>query len=213
MEYAITNPNKKIYIRLGGGGRPETCVKNLRQTFTQEKAKNILKSLPKTMKKFHFKLEPILDQNVDESISTEGDDKQEINYITKKYEITPEVQNWLNRVKECNGLAKDAAGRKKELLQQLSNVDRELSNCLHEIELFKSMNACAGYKEYKRTKIILERRRKIKDELSVVNSILTCNLESIATDRIQKVVDKLGKRKFVIREVELNDIYIEDDLV
>lgn len=211
MEYAITNPNKKIYIRLGDEGKPETCVKNLRQTFTQEKAKNILRSLPKTMKKFHFKLEPILDQHANEAENTEDSDGHEISYIAKQYEITPEVQNWLNRVRECNGLAKDAACRKKELLQQLSNVDRELSNCLHEIELFKNMNACEGYKEYKRTKIILERRRKIKDELSVVNSILTCNLESIATDRVQKVVNRLGRRKFAIREVELDDIYIEDD--
>lgn len=70
------------------------------------------------------------------------------------------------------------------------------------------MNACNGYKEYRRTKIILEKRRLIKDELSVVDSILTSNLQSMATDRIQKVVDGLGKRKFTFRDVELDDIYI-----
>lgn len=87
-------------------------------------------------------------------------------------------------------------------------MDRELSNCLHEIELSENMNACNGYKEYRRTKIILEKRRLIKDELSVVDSILTSNLQSMATDRIQKVVDGLGKRKFTFRDVELDDIYI-----
>jgi len=42
----------------------------------------------------------------------------------------------------------------------------------------------------------------------VVDSILTSNLQSMATDRIQKVVDGLGKRKFTFRDVELDDIYI-----
>lgn len=58
-------------------------------------------------------------------------------------------------------------------------------------------------------KTILERRRVIKDELSVVDSILTSNLQSIATDRIQKVVNGLSKRKFVVRDVDLDEIYIE----
>ena len=49
----------------------------------------------------------------------------------------------------------------------------------------------------------------IKDELSVVESILTSNLRSMTTDRIQKVVNGLGKRRFVIRDVDLDEIYIE----
>ena len=54
LDYVITNHSKKIFIRLGDGGVPETCSKNQCQYFTQKKAKNIIKSLPKTMKKFHF---------------------------------------------------------------------------------------------------------------------------------------------------------------
>ena len=209
-KYVITNPNKKIFIRIGEEGKPETCIKNCRQLFTYDKANNILKSLPKTMKKFHFKIEKV--SHVEKDKEGENEDKSNVTCIVKPYIIPIEVQNWLDRIKGCNGLAKEAEERKKELVHQLSNVDKELSNCLHEIELFKNMNACDGYKEYKRTKNILEKRRIIKDELSVVNSILSCNLQSIATDRIQKVVDGLGKRKFRIREVEL-DNYIEGDLI
>ena len=111
---------------------------------------------------------------------------------------------WLDKMKNCNGLAKEALFRKSELICQLSNIDKELSNCLHEIELSK-------YKEYRRIKIILEKRRIIKDELIVVKSILSSNLQSIGSDRIQKVIDGLGNRKFTIRDVDLDEIYIEGD--
>lgn len=210
----IVNPQKTLYIRTENG-RPATCSKQNRQRFEYSKACNIVAHLPKKLHKFHFKVEPIR-----EVMSQENDEDPPVTQacesskpvkkcLEKPYETPHEVQRWLDRVKECNGLAKDAASRKAELIHQLSNVDKELSNCLHEIELSANMNACNGYKEYRRTKIILERRRVIKDELSIVESILTSNLQSMATDRIQKVVNGLGKRKFVIRDVDLDEIYIE----
>lgn len=202
----IVNPQKTLYIRIENG-RPVTCTKQNRQRFEYSKACNILSHLPKTLHKFNFKVEPV--SEVNESPPDAKVDKDVKKIIENQYIIPSEVQGWLDRVKECNGLAKDAASRKSELISQLSNVDRELSNCLHEIELSGKMNACKGYKEYRRTKTILERRRVIKDELSVVDSILQSNLQSMATDRIQKVVNGLGKRKFTIREVALDDIYIE----
>lgn len=207
VDYVIVNPQKTLYIRTDGG-QPVTCSKQKRRRFEYSKACNILAHLPKTMHKFHFKVEPIREPDVKDK-PPDNADKPAKRCIKKEYTTPVEVQGWLDRVKECNGLAKDAASRKAELIHQLSNVDKELSNCLHEIELSANMNACNGYKEYRRTKIILERRRVIKDELSIVESILTSNLQSMATDRIQKVVNGLGKRKFVIRDVDLDEIYIE----
>lgn len=210
VDYMIVNPQKTLYIRTENG-QPVTCSKQNRQRFEYSKACNLLSHLPKKLHKFHFRVEAIPEIGVSPP-STSSPVKHEQTtpkYIKTPYEVSNEVQGWLDRVKECNGLAKDAASRKSELLSQLSNVDKELSNCLHEIELTGNMNACDGYKEYKRAKTILKRRRIIKDELSVVDSILTSNLQSMATDRIQKVVNGLGKRRFVIRDVDLDEIYIE----
>lgn len=210
VDYMIVNPQKTLYIRTENG-QPVTCSKQNRQRFEYSKACNLLSHLPKKLHKFHFRVEAIPEIGVSPP-STSSPVKHEQTtpkYIKTLYEVSNEVQGWLDRVKECNGLAKDAASRKSELLSQLSNVDKELSNCLHEIELTGNMNACDGYKEYKRAKTILKRRRIIKDELSVVDSILTSNLQSMATDRIQKVVNGLGKRRFVVRDVDLDEIYIE----
>lgn len=212
MDYMIVNPQKTLYIRTDGG-QPVTCSKQNRQRFEYSKACNILAHLPKKLHKFHFRVEAIPEIGVSpsgKSSSIKHEKQPTPKYIKMPYEVPNEVQGWLDRVKECNGLAKDAASRKSELLSQLSNVDKELSNCLHEIELTGNMNACDGYKEYKRAKTILKKRRIVKDELSVVDSILTSNLQSMETDRIQKVVDGLSKRKFTIRDVDLDKIYIED---
>lgn len=201
----IVNPGKSLYVRLVDG-RPTTCTKQYRQRFEFSKARNIVDSLPKTMRKFHFRVEPI--PEISPPLEQGTTNIPVASPIERPPYIVPEeVQAWVDRARQCNGLAKDAAVRKTDLVHKLSNADKELSNCLHEIELSRRKNACNGYKEYRRLKIILERRRVIKDELSVVDSILTSDLESIATDRIEKVVKNLGKRKFKFRDIDFDDIY------
>lgn len=206
VDYMIVNSHKTLYIRIEDG-KPVTCAKANLQRFEYSKACNILANLPKTMHKFGFCVEPI--PEIPPNVPKPKVESKEKQYLQKDYVISPQVQGWVDRVQECNGLLSDAKKRRNELLDKLSNVDCELSNCLHEIELSQNMNACAGYKEYRRTKVILERRRIIKDELSVVTSILSGDVESVATDRIKKVVKRLGKRKFEIRDVDLDEIYIE----
>lgn len=206
MDYVITNSNKNVFIRIGTNGTPETCSKQVAQRFEHSKAKNIVEHLPKTMKKFHFRVEAVPDDiipKVNEEVKV--DVKKEV-IISTYYEVSDLVTQWVERVRSCNDLAKDAAKRKEELIQALSNADKDLSNCLHEIELTKWKNGCDGYKEYKSVKIILEKRRSIKDELSVVQSILTSNLESMATNRIEKIVNGLENRSFSVREVEDYDL-------
>lgn len=191
MDYVICTANE-VYIRLQDG-RPITCGKKDAQYFDRIKAQNILNHLPRQLKRFHFSVKALPEQ--------EHEVKQNKKVLQKPYVVSERVQVWVDRVRECNGLAHDAAQRKNMLLHDLSNVDRELSNCLHEIELSRNKNASEGYIEYRKIKEILEKRREIKDELSVVSTILESNLASMATDRIQKVVDNLSNRKFLFREV------------
>lgn len=201
MNYIITNPNKKVYIRLSKNGSPITCTRPQAQHFDKEKAQNIVKCLPKTFKKFHFCIEAVQEEIVDNEIIHKADEVKEV-IVNANYTVPEVVVQWIDKVKTCNNLAKDAVKRKAELVQALSNIEKDLSNCLHIIELTKWKNGCDGYKEYKAVKTVLERRRIVKDELSVVDSILTSNLESIATNRIEEVVERLSNRQFNVREVE-----------
>lgn len=60
MDYVIKN-HKNVYIKLNQNGKAITCSESERGTFEESKAKNIIGSLPKTLKRLNFKVEPIPD--------------------------------------------------------------------------------------------------------------------------------------------------------
>lgn len=200
MDYVITNSTNKVYIRLDHNGSPVTCTRKNAQIFECSKARNIVDHLPKRMKRYHFRAEA-----VPEIVHTPKEEKVKEVIVSTCYTTPDSVKKWVDRVKDYNELAKDASKRKEELVNMLSNVDKELSNCLHKIELTTWKNGCDGYKEYKAVKMVLEKRRIIKDELSIVQSILESNLESISLNRIEDVVNRLSARVFSIREVKAYD--------
>lgn len=55
MDCLITNG--KQYIRLDSNGSPQTCGQVLAERFSEDKAKNIIKNLPKPLRKFHFNVQ------------------------------------------------------------------------------------------------------------------------------------------------------------
>ena len=138
MEYIIASKNKDLYIRLNGRGTPETCVKGRAQKFSDVKARNIMKNLPKTLQNVQFVLVPLEEKQNPKNIKAE-------NYI-----IPDNVENWVARIQAYNSLVVDAKKRKDELIAIESNVDKEISNCLHAIEMTKWKSGCDGYKEYKK---------------------------------------------------------------
>lgn len=82
MNYMIKN-NGKVYIRVVNG-KVETCAENMKSIFSEAKAKNILRSLPKTLKRFNFHVEAIPDipPKVVES---------------KVYQIPESVSQWIDK--------------------------------------------------------------------------------------------------------------------
>lgn len=94
-----------------------------------------------------------------------------------------------------NGLASDALRRKEELNQKLSNIDKEICDLLHYIE-FCNLNAAQGYKVYKMLKERRIIRRSIKNELNVLNIILSKKISETATDEINKCVAGMDKRTY-----------------
>ncbi len=212
MNCVITND--KLYIRLGFDGSPVTCSKSNAQVFDKEKAENILKNLPKVLKNFHFKVKIISKSDKDVLQNKEVSDKQKQEeprkYIrSDSYVPCEAVLKWVEKARQCSEFANEAIKRRSVLHKKLSNVDRELSNCMHQIELEKWKSGCDGYKLYKQEKEILERRRKIKDELIIVNSILDNTKCSVVIRNIEKEFNRLGTRRFEVRIVEDDDFFDE----
>ena len=98
----------------------------------------------------------------------------------------------------------EALHRKDSLLNQLSKVDQELSDINHYIE-FCNLNAAQGYKAYKMIKDRRIIRRSIKNELDVLNIILSKKISETATDEIHKAITGMDNRKYEPRV--LNELF------
>ena len=137
-------------------------------------------------------------------------EKQDKKVLKKEnYVLSESISNWIEKLKFCDDIINEIKERKEKLCIALSNVDKELNNELHKIELEKSKNACEGYYEYKRIKIILEHRREIKDELLVISHVLQSDYTYLQKESVEKVVNGLSKRSYKFRvteeEVELDE--------
>ena len=199
MDYVIKN-HKNVFIRLNENGKAVTCTEFDKTLFEFSKAKNILNSLPKTLKKLNFKIEAVPEIEKPKQIIVEKKEKKVIQ--SKSYVPSENVTRWLEKFRLCDDIIAEAKGRKDELCINLSNCDKELSNELHKIELESNKNACAGFLEYKKVKTILEKRREIKDELMIISNVLRMDFRCLNHESIRKAVDGLANRKFTLRVVE-----------
>ena len=196
MNYVIKN-NKGVFIKLDDHGKQVTCIEKAKMVFEYSKAKNILENLPKTLKNLNFKVEAVPDipDNRERQAPT----------LQKKYTPSESVTRWIKKFELCGDVICEAKTRKEELTVSLSNVDKELSNILHKIELEKSKNACEGFKNYKSIKTILDKRRIIKDELMILSSVLRMDFRNFSGEMVSKSVYGLTDRKFKIRVTSEGD--------
>lgn len=202
MDYVITNPTNKIFIRLDSKGSPQTCVSQMAQRFEFSKAKNILTNLPKTLKNFGFRVEPVPEIPIKNSEKEKAEPK-----VLKKenYIVSENIIRWIDKFGMCDDIIKEARERKEELISELSSVDKEISNIIHQIELEDSVDLYRGWLERNQIKSARERRRTIKDELIIISSVLKADFRNLDRNNVRKSVEGLSNRKFTLRIVEDGD--------
>lgn len=196
LDYVIKN-HKSVYIRLNKNGTPVTCTEYEKTLFEESKARNILNSLPKTLRRLNFKIEPISDikskvKNIEKKIL-----KGENDYI-----ISDDINKWIEKFGICDDILKEAKDRKEELNSIISNYDKAVNNWLHEVELEKKKNASEGYLKYRDIKNIVDARRKAKDEWLIINNILKMDFRNLDRDVVNKAVVGLANRRFTYRVIE-----------
>lgn len=89
--------------------------------------------------------------------------------------------------------------RHVELVEEVSKYDRQKSDVEHYIEFNAGkLNACDGYKAYKLLQDILVERRKVKDELQIIQSVKdTMSL----SDDIDEKIREMESRRYEPREL------------
>lgn len=198
-QYVITDGTRWIMRDRKGKYVPTSC-EALADIFTNKQATGIFQSnLSKALKSV-FRV-----QKIDEPSKLIKQISQEtVQENTERVSTAENIQRWIDKIDGLNGLATEALHRKDELVQQLSKVDQELSDVNHYIE-FCNLNAAQGYKAYKMIKDRRIKRRSIKNELQVVDIILSKKICETATDEIQKAIAGMDQRTYEPRV--LNELF------
>lgn len=105
MDYAIKN-RKNVYIRLNQNDNPVTCTEYEKTLFEHSKAKNILDSLPKTLRRLNFKVELVLD-----IVNIEP--KQKV-IESHDFRVSSNIKRWIEKLGICDDILKAIWKRKDE---------------------------------------------------------------------------------------------------
>lgn len=114
---------------------------------------------------------------------------------TEKIMVSENIQVWLDKIGDMNGVVKEAKTRKNALEKQLQRLEDEKLDIEHYIE-FQNLNAAQGYKASKELKTCRVKRRSVKNELAVIDIILELQLKEIVFSKIYQKIEKLDKRTY-----------------
>lgn len=198
-QYVITDGSRWITKNRNGKYVPTTC-EALADTFGNKEANSVYNNnLSKALKSCFRVMKVDKPPELVKQITQE-----KVNENTETPSNSENIQYWIDKISDLNGLASEALHRKDNLLSQLSKIDQELSDIDHYIE-FVNLNAGQGYKAYRMIKDRRIIRRSIKNELDVLNIILGKKISETATDEIQKAIYGMDKRTYEPRV--LNELF------
>lgn len=194
--YVITDANKSVWVHQDSGGSYSlTTDKNKALIFsTKPAADTVFKcNLSKIIKDKGVEVKAV-------NLQIEGSDaspKKEL-IATSSVPIEP------GSSKHIISIVADAVAklncRHQVLVEQESKYDRQKTDIEHYIEFNAGkLNACDGYKAYKLLQDTLLERRKVKDEIQMINVVRDrMAAEDIAN--IEKKVKELEARTYEPRE-------------
>lgn len=149
--------------------------------FTIDKAENVIKSLPKILQKYSWK--------ITEAESIHG----KAILQSKDFDY-----NLLDEVTKLESFAKDLQERKLYLESQLGKVNMEIVDIEHAAE-FYTLNAAQGYKIYKMLHDTRNTRRALKNELETIQYILKSDMSKAFNSDISRHIQTLDTRSYTPR--------------
>lgn len=178
------------------------------KVFDEQKARNLIKKPPHNMRQYKFELEPLVEEKTELEIKQEqilmkaaehakktgcyteiknenkSKEESEVNNVNN-------IDNWLKKLNNCNGIKREVQERLDYLNQKLSLIDQAQDIILHMIEKNEHPNAPTAYKQRMKILEIRKKRRKIKNEMIIVQMIVTNDLSSRMYDHISAVSNGL----------------------
>lgn len=131
-------------------------------------------------------------------VNSSNNKDQVVKTIISEKPVESETEKWVSGAEKLTEFVMDAEKRMEELVGLLSEVDKEISDINHYIEFCK-FNAYQGWLAFSMLQNRLKKRRKIKDELSVINRLGECKITSDMMIDINNAIAELGNRKYAPR--------------
>lgn len=192
--YVITDENNKVWVCKDNNSYTLSTDPNKAHIFESRKtADAIYKSaLPKIIKSKGVSVKAIKMQVCDDAVQETSRVQTPIEPGSSKYIVS---------------ILSDAVAklncRHVELLDELSKYDRQKTDIEHYIEFSTGkFNACDGYKAYKMLQDVLVQRRKVKDELEIVQVAMSRIAAPEELVHIDRKVKELENRKYEPRELK-----------
>ena len=196
------------YIHFDNRNKMKLGPKITAKVFDEQKARNLIKKPPHNMRQYKFELEPLVEEKTELEIKQEqilmkaaehakktgcyteiknenkSKEESEVNNVNN-------IDNWLKKLNNCNGIKREVQERLDYLNQKLSLIDQAQDIILHMIEKNEHPNAPTAYKQRMKILEIRKKRRKIKNEMIIVQMIVTNDLSSRMYDHISAVSNGL----------------------
>ena len=157
--YYTVNAQNKIVAT----NDPSQAVK-----FTMAKANKLLQTMIKPMQRYQYILREAENEEITGSVKRIADVRESDCYETR---FDVEEIDWKYYIEDLINFCSDLRQYQVNLNYLLSQVDKEICDIMHYIE-FNSLDAANGYKMYKMLRDCRMRRRKIKDDMEMVDASL-----------------------------------------
>ena len=166
-KYAIANPDKTVWVYQSKGSYTLTTDKARALIFdSKPAAETVFKS---NLSKF-IKSKGVTVQTV--GVQIEGTDAKPEPKAVAVPSPVPPTESSKYIISVLSEAVSKLNDRHKELVEQESKYDLQRTDVEHYIEFNAGkLNACDGYKAYKLLQDILIKRRKIKDEMQIINVV------------------------------------------
>lgn len=233
MDCLITNG--KQYIRLDSNGSPQTCGQVLAERFSEDKAKNIIKNLPKPLRKFHFNVQlvseiaaqpkPIEEEKLPEDINgilAELDDYYEDYQRNPKYDnpYTYHGETALEKELSMNDIGIgnffkmviDCVSDREKYIENMEYLIKEYDLKILDVRHFiRDEETKLGTVSMSRISYLLqyyERQRAICKRNRNCAKLFQYHVERFKNRKYMKVIDTIMNSKYKYRR--LSKSYLED---
>jgi hypothetical protein len=181
-QYVLTDG--KNYISYAGCGI--TVVGNIIKSkqFTFEKANNVLKGLPKSFRKFNFK---VVEYNEDKTIEPVKRDEVFEKMQEDDIEFAGIMDNLLDKMMNFEDYIKNLKDYDRYICAQFEVLKRALRDAEHKLEI-EDLDMYSSWKVGKDIQAIQRRRRKLKNDQDKIKYILEHNFVDCTTNMISNYI-------------------------